>query len=69
MAVDLDVVIGTVSYTDYLHVTAAKVASPTVVEYETWIAMPVTSYTLVIPGLDPEIYFITFYESPDNGAA
>jgi len=66
MAVNLQIFLGTVNYTDYLHVTAAKVASPATVVWEDWIAVPVTNYTLVIPGLDPDDYYISFYDSPDN---
>jgi len=66
MAINLQIFLGTVNYTDYLHVTAAKVASPSTVVWEDWIAVPVTNYTLVIPGLDPDDYYISFYDSPDN---
>lgn len=66
MAVNLQIFLGTVNYTDYLHVTAAKVSAPTVVVWEDWIPVPVTNYTLVIPGLDPDDYYISFYDSPDN---
>lgn len=66
MAVNLQITLGTVNYTDYLHVTAAKVASPSSVVWEDWINVPVTNYTFVIPGLDPDDYYITFYDSPDN---
>jgi len=67
MAVDLQLTLGTVNYTDYVHVTAAKVGSPTVIAWEDWIAAPLpANYTFVIPGLDPDNYYITFYDSPDN---
>lgn len=68
MAVNLKVTIGTVNYTDYLHVTASKVSSPNTVAWETWIDVPVTNYNLIIPGLDPENYYIRFYDSPDNSS-
>ena len=66
MAINLQIFIGVVNYTDYLHVTAAKVASPSSVVWEDWIPVPVTNYTLVIPGLDPDDYYISFYDAPDN---
>lgn len=65
MAVNLQITLGTVNYTDYLHVTAAKVASPSTIVWEDWINVPVTNYTFVIPGLDPDDYYISFYDSPD----
>jgi hypothetical protein len=68
MSVNLKVVLGTVNYTDFLHVTAAKVSSPSTVVWETWIPMPKTSYTFVIPGLDPENYYVSYYESPDDSS-
>jgi hypothetical protein len=64
--VNLNITIGTVNYTDYLHVTVCKVKTPSVIAWETWIAMPVSSYNLVVPGLDPEDYYINYYEAPDN---
>lgn len=66
MAVSLQITLGTVNFTDYLHVTAAKVASPSTVVWEDWINVPVTNYTFVIPDLDPDNYYISFYDSPDN---
>jgi len=66
MAINLQIFLGTVNYTDYLHVTAAKVVSPSTVVWEDWIPVPVTNYTIVIPGLDPDDYYISFYDAPDN---
>ena len=66
MAVDLTLIIGTVNFTNYLHVTAAKVSAPSTIIWEDWIPVPFTNYVLVIPNLDPDVYYITFYEAPDN---
>jgi hypothetical protein len=68
MAIPLPIFLGTVNYTDYLHVTAAKVSSPSTVVWEDWINVPVTNYTLVIPALDPDNYYISFYDAPTNVA-
>lgn len=68
MSVNLKVTLGTVNYTDFLHVTASKVSAPSVVVWETWIDVPVTNYNFVIPGLDPENYYIRYYDAPTNVA-
>lgn len=68
MSVNLQITLGTVNYTDYLHVTAAKVSAPTVVVWETWINVPVTNYVFVIPGLDPDDYYVSFYDASTNVA-
>jgi len=68
MAVPLQIFLGTVNYTNYLHVTAAKVATPSTVDREYWIPVPVTNYTLVIPGLDPDDYYVTFYDAATNSS-
>lgn len=68
MAITLNVTLGTVNFNDYLHVTAAKVSAPGSVVWETWIYVPVSSYNFVIPGLDPEIYYISYYDAPTNTA-
>lgn len=66
MSVDLQITLGAVAYTDYVHVTAAKVASPSSVAWEDWIPAPLpANYVFIIPGLDPDNYYITFYDSPD----
>lgn len=68
MSVNLKVTLGTVNYTDWLHVTASKVSSPAVTVWETWIDVPVTNYNFVIPGLDPENYYVRYYDAPTNSA-
>jgi hypothetical protein len=65
---DLKVTTGTINYTDFLHVTAAKVSAPGTPVWETWIPVPITNYNFIIPGLDPENYIISFYDAPTNVA-
>jgi hypothetical protein len=66
--IDLKVTLGTVNYTDFLHVTVAKVSAPGTIVYETWIDVPVTNYNFIIPGLDPENYLINYYDAATNVA-
>ena len=68
MSVNLKITLGTVAYTDWLHVTASKVSSPTVTAWETWIKVPVSNYNFVIPGLDPENYYVRYYDATTNSA-
>jgi hypothetical protein len=66
--VNLKVTLGTVNYTNFLHVTASKVASPSSVVWQTWIDVPVSNYNFIIPGLDPENYYVRYYDAPTNSA-
>lgn len=66
MAVNLQITLGTVNYTDFLHVTVAKVSAPNTIVWENWIDVPVANYNFVIPGLDPDDYYVSFYDAPDN---
>lgn len=68
MSYPLKVTTGTINYTDWLHVTAAKVISPSTVEYETWIDVPITNYNFIIPVNDPENYIVSFYDAATNVA-
>lgn len=68
MSVNLKVTLGTVNYTDWLHVTASKVSAPTVTVWEDWINVPVTNYNFVIPGLDPENYYVRYYDAATDSA-
>ena len=65
MSVTLKLVLGTVNYTDYLRVSAAKVSDPGTEVFVQYIDVPVTNYVLVIPGLDPDNYYISFRDAPD----
>lgn len=64
----LKINIGSVNYTDFLHVTAAKVSTPSSVVWEDWIPVPFSNYNFVIPNLDPDIYYVNFYDAPTNVA-
>lgn len=62
---DLKIVLGTVNYTDYLRVSAIKVSDVGATEvFIEYIDTPVSNYTLVIPGLDPDNYYINFRDAP-----
>lgn len=61
---DLKIVLGTVNYTDYLRVSAAKVSDPGTEVFVEYINTPVSNYTLIIPGLDPDNYYINFRDAP-----
>lgn len=60
----IQVFLGTINFTDFLHVTVAKVSNPGVVVWEDYIDVPVTNYTFVIPDLDADNYYINFYDAP-----
>jgi hypothetical protein len=66
MALTLKLVLGTVNYTDFLRVSAAKVSDPTNEIFVDYIDTPVSNYTLLIPDLDPDNYYITFRDTPDE---
>lgn len=66
--INLKVTLGTVNYTDYLHVTASKVSAPSVIVWEDWIDVPVTNYNFIIPNLAPENYYVRYYDAPDNSS-
>lgn len=66
MAINHTLMLGENNLNNYLHITIAKMVTPSVVAWETWIPLPFTNYTLVVPVPDPDVYYITFYEAPDN---
>lgn len=68
MSVNLRVTLGTVNYTNWIHVTASKVSTPSVIAWEDWINAPVSNYNFIIPGLDPEIYYIRYYDATTDTA-
>jgi hypothetical protein len=68
MSINLKVTLGTVNYTDWVHVTASKVSSPSVIVWEDWIDVPVSNYNFVIPGLDPENYWVRYYDAATNSS-
>lgn len=60
---NIQVFLGTINFTDFLHVTVTKVSNPGVVVWEDYIDVPVTNYTFVIPDLDADDYYINFYDA------
>lgn len=68
MSVNLKVTLGTVNYTDWLHVTASKVSDPGTILWETWLDVPLANYNFIIPDLDPENYYVRYYDAPTNVA-
>lgn len=68
MSVTMRATIGTVNFTDWLHITVRKVPAGSPVVWETWIDVPFTSYNLIVPGLDPDNYIVSFYDAATNTA-
>lgn len=68
MPVNLKVVVGTINYTNYLHVLVEKDNDPGTTVWEDWIAVPVTSYAFTIPSLDPDVYKVKFYEADTDSS-
>jgi hypothetical protein len=68
MSVDLKLVLGTVNYTDYLRVSAAKVSDPVTEVFVDYINTPITNLAFVIPGLDPVNYYVRFRDAPTIGS-
>ncbi len=64
----LKVTLGTVNYTNFIHVTASKVGSPSVIRWEDWFPAPLSNFNFIIPGLDPENYYIRYYDAPTDVA-
>lgn len=67
-AVNLKVNLGTINYTNWVHITASKVSSPSVIAWENWLDTPVTNYNFIIPNLDPENYYVRYYDAPTDTA-
>jgi hypothetical protein len=63
MSVSLKINLGTINYTEFIHVSVCKVSAPTVVSWEDWIPVPVTNYNFVVPGLDPDVYYVNYYDA------
>lgn len=68
MSINFKVNLATVNYTDYIRVTASKVSAPTVVVWEDYIDTPVSNESFIIPDLDPENYFIRYYDAATIGS-
>lgn len=54
--------VGTVNFTDYLHITAVRVRDNQLA-WEDWFAMPVTSLVFQASGLTADNYRISFYDA------
>lgn len=65
---DLKIVLGTVNYTDYLRVSVAKVSDPGTEVFVEYINTPVTNYTLIVPGLDADNYYVSFRDAPNTSS-
>jgi hypothetical protein len=68
MPITSTLVLGTVNYTDWLRVSYAKVSDPTTEVFVQYIDVPVTSYTLIVPNLEPTNYLVSFRDAPTNVA-
>lgn len=66
MSVVLKCTLGTVNYTDWIHVTASKVSAPNTIVWEDWINVPVSNHVFEIPGLDPADYYVRYYDAPTD---
>lgn len=68
MPINLKISLGTVNFTDWLRVTASKVSAPTVEVYQVYIDVPVSNYNFIIPNLDPENYYIRYYDAATDSS-
>jgi hypothetical protein len=57
--------IGTVNFSDFLHITATRVRDNALV-WENWYDTPVTSLVVEALGLDADQYYIRLYDAPDD---
>lgn len=64
--VDLKMILGTINYNDFIRVSAEKVSAPGVEVYSQYFNTPVSNLTFVIPGLEPDNYYINFRDSPGS---
>lgn len=62
---NIQLTIGTVNFSDYLHITAVRVRDGALV-WENWYNMPVSSLVVQATGVDADQYYIRMYDSPDN---
>lgn len=63
MPIQLNNGLAQVNFSNYLHITVAKVASPGTIVWEQWFPTPFTSLNYIVPNLDPDMYYITYYEA------
>ncbi|RUP39768.1 MAG: hypothetical protein EKK63_09015 [Acinetobacter sp.] len=64
---NIQFVLSGVNYTDYLHVTATKIATNVKV-WEAWFPAPFTSLVFQATGLDADNYRIDYYDAPDDSS-
>lgn len=62
---DLNVILGTINFTDYIRVSAEKVGSPGVEVWNEYFDVPVSNLTFVIPNLEASNYYLNFRDAPD----
>lgn len=55
--------IAQVNFSDYLHITIAKVSAPNVIVYEEWVATPFAAYNFTCNVPDWDNYLVTCYEA------
>lgn len=60
--------VGTVNFTDWLHVTASKVSDPGVIIWEDWFDAPLSNFNFTIPVGDADNYYVRFYDAPTNAS-
>lgn len=65
---NLTVTVGVLNFTNWLHVTASKVSNPISITWETWLPIPIVNNSFVIPNVDPENYYIRYYDALTNVA-
>lgn len=68
MSINIKSTLGTVNFTDWLHITVTKVPTGSPIVWETWIDVPVSNHNFVISPLDPENYYIRAYDAPTDTA-
>lgn len=60
--------VGTVNFTDWLHVTCSKVSDPSTILWEDWYDAPVSNLAFAIPVADADNYYVRYYDAPTNAS-
>ena len=60
---DKQFVLGTINFTNWIHITVSKVSNESVVLWEDWVDVPLTNYTFIVPGLDMDNYYMKLYDA------
>lgn len=58
--------VGTVNFTDWLHVTCSKVSAPGDIIWEDWFDAPVSNFNFIIPVADATNYYVRYYDAPTD---